>query len=174
MSFETDISVILENEGGKVDDPRDPGGRTNKGITNKVYRAWKNDPTADVWDATDEEINAIYKQNYWDASNCSNIAEPLALVVFDTAVNCGVTRAKRILDTVLKVDDSNTLHICMLYLDARSQFYNNLVHQKPNLSVFLRGWQNRVTKIRKLCLNYQPEPPSQQFFTMRNMAPPGP
>ena len=59
MSFPLALRIVLKNEGGKVDNPHDPGGRTNKGITNRVYRAWKKDPTADVFNATDQEITDI-------------------------------------------------------------------------------------------------------------------
>jgi lysozyme family protein len=153
MSFESDILIIYQNEGGKSDDPRDPGGRTNKGVTNRVYRAWKKDPTADVWNATDAELNQIYKDLYWTLAGCESLAEPLALVVFDTAVNCGVGRAKQFL---IKAQNEVGPGTALFYLDIRSQFYNDLVAQRPALSVFLKGWQKRVSRLRTYCFNYKP------------------
>lgn len=40
------------HEGGKVDHLKDPGGRTNRGITQRVYNAWwskQNLPARDVY-----------------------------------------------------------------------------------------------------------------------------
>ena len=36
-AFESSLPFILRWEGGFVDHPADPGGRTNKGVTQKVY-----------------------------------------------------------------------------------------------------------------------------------------
>ena len=37
MTFKKAIEVILKHEGGYVDDPVDPGGETNMGISRKAY-----------------------------------------------------------------------------------------------------------------------------------------
>ena len=39
-NFEYCLSVVLENEGGWSDHPRDPGGATMKGVTLKTFRAY--------------------------------------------------------------------------------------------------------------------------------------
>ena len=40
-AFEASLPFVLRWEGGFVDHPNDPGGRTNKGVTQKVYDAWR-------------------------------------------------------------------------------------------------------------------------------------
>ncbi len=40
-AFEESLPFIMRWEGGYVDHPDDPGGRTNKGVTQKTYDAWR-------------------------------------------------------------------------------------------------------------------------------------
>ena len=45
------LAQVLHYEGGYVDHPKDPGGPTNKGITQAVYDAWRkaaNQPTQKI------------------------------------------------------------------------------------------------------------------------------
>src|SRR6201986_252592 len=68
QSFTASLPFILRWEGGFVDDPDDRGGRTNKGVTQNVYHAWRADqglPQQDVQQINDQEVAAIYYQRYW-------------------------------------------------------------------------------------------------------------
>jgi hypothetical protein len=40
-TFADALSHLLVREGGKVDNPKDPGGRTNQGVTQRVYNGWR-------------------------------------------------------------------------------------------------------------------------------------
>jgi lysozyme family protein len=99
MAKENFVKVLpreLVYEGGKVDDPRDPGGRTAFGITQRTYDAWRraNDlPTRDVWLISSKEIDIIFKEMYWDRIHGDQLPSGLDLVVMDAAVNSGVGRA---------------------------------------------------------------------------------
>ena len=42
MSFDACLPIILQSEGGFVDNPADPGGATNLGITIGTLSAWRN------------------------------------------------------------------------------------------------------------------------------------
>ena len=44
--FSTCLAFTLREEGGFVDNPEDPGGATNMGITLTTYRTWSDDPLA--------------------------------------------------------------------------------------------------------------------------------
>lgn len=152
MSYVSDLQIILDNEGGKSDNPADPGGRTNRGITQRTFDAWllkHSLPPQDVWTITDQQTFDIYKEEYWYPSGCEAMNEPLALVVFDSAVNCGVPRAKQFLENAKKEVGPG---LALFVLDIRQSFYNELVHRYPRLLVFLRGWTNRVNRLRQLCL----------------------
>ena len=39
-NFEIALQALLKHEGGFVNDPRDPGGMTNLGVTKKVWEAF--------------------------------------------------------------------------------------------------------------------------------------
>lgn len=145
--FDRALRFTLRWEGGFVNDPDDPGGRTNKGITQAVYRDWKDDPAADVAQIADEEVAAIYRQNYWDPL-CRDLGDPLALVTFDSAVNCGVRRTRGWLD---KADSGTvgTLQAAKYMLTVRQLHYETLVTARPRMAKFLRGWLNRLAALRE-------------------------
>jgi lysozyme family protein len=143
--FKRALAFTLKWEGGFVNHPADPGGATNLGITQKVYDAWRlrhgEEPqSVKLIDPADAE--AIYRERYWVASGCHQIPDDrLALAHFDSAVNCGPTRAAQ----WLRISKGN-VHA---YLAMREHHYATLVAKKPNMAVFKRGWDNRMAALRK-------------------------
>ena len=90
--FERALPRILAHEGGYVDDPRDPGGATNKGITHKTYSGWlrsKGLPDKNVRYISDAEVAAIYRQNYWDRIQGDNLP---AGVAYAGSASCAAAR----------------------------------------------------------------------------------
>ena len=74
--FDRAMRFVLRWEGGFVNHPNDPGGATNKGVTQNVYHKWlqKHDRSIqDVIHITDEEVHEIYFQNYWKAAKCDEL-----------------------------------------------------------------------------------------------------
>lgn len=134
MSFDQALQFVLEREGGYVNDPADPGGETNLGISKKAY------PNIDIRNLTPELAGILYKRDYWDAAGCDSLTPGMALVVFDTAVNCGVTRAKAWLATVPDAED---------LLWHRLDYYRQLVGSKPVMLKFFSGWVKRLILLRK-------------------------
>ncbi len=99
------LQFILKWEGGYSNHPNDPGGKTNKGITQRVYdlyRTSKKLPRRDVRFISDDEVREIYFHKYWVRAHAGDLPAPLDLVVFDTAVNCGVGTAIRFLQQALR------------------------------------------------------------------------
>ena len=103
MSFDDALQFVLQQEGGFVNNPNDPGGATNRGVTQGTYDRYRSAqgvaPRA-VSGIADGEVSDIYQTQYWTAARCMDIEQldaGLALVVFDTAVNSGVGEASRIL-----------------------------------------------------------------------------
>ena len=92
--FELSIDVILKNEGGYVNDPADPGGETNFGISKRQY------PKLDIAKLAVEQAKLLYRQDYWKYDEI--ISQPVATKVFDMAVNMGHGRAHRILQEALQ------------------------------------------------------------------------
>ena len=165
-AFLESLPFILRWEGGYVNHPADPGGATNKGVTQKVYDDWRRgqgQPPRDVRQLVDEEMHAIYETGYWVPPRCPQLASPLDLAQFDTAVNMGVGRAVRFLQTAVGttpdgqygpgtqkcVDNCDLDRTLAAYCDTREAFYRDLVARKPSSAVFLKGWLNRLDALRK-------------------------
>lgn len=94
--FKRSLAKVLVHEGGKVDDKNDPGGRTNQGVIQRTYDAWrrrKGLKTRDVWLMTNDERDAIYREQYWDLIKGDLLAPGVSYVVFDGAVNSGVKQS---------------------------------------------------------------------------------
>ena len=138
-------------EGGFVDHPKDPGGRTNKGITQRTYDAYRKSEgpaLRDVRDVADKEVEEIYHERYWKASGADVLALPLAMVHFDTAVNFGVGRAKQWLPEITK-DHTDPLAAARAYVQKRIDYRHQCVEQNPSQKVFLKGWLNRDNALLK-------------------------
>lgn len=161
--FEEALAHVLEMEGGFTDDPHDPGGPTNRGITLKVYAAWRGRKLtsrsrarlkAELRRIPAETVRAIYHKRYWVPAHCAEMAPPLALFHFDAAVNHGVTGAMRLLQEAVGTDVDGEIgpltraaitsqpveETLRRYADARRQRYRAL----PHFWRFGRGWLNRV------------------------------
>jgi lysozyme family protein len=95
--FRYAVEEVLRSEGGYVNDPRDPGGETNYGISKRAY------PNLDIAKLTRDEAIAIYHRDYWLAAKCDKLPPALGVVVFDAAVNQGVSRAIQMLQSAIGV-----------------------------------------------------------------------
>lgn len=87
-AFERAIDFVFKWEGGYSNDPRDPGGETNFGISKRAY------PNEDIKNMTRTHAAELYKRDYWNVCDCDHLPPGLSLLVFDTAVNCGTKRAR--------------------------------------------------------------------------------
>ena len=96
-AFDACFTVVVGEEGGYTDDPNDPGGETNWGISKAAY------PALDIKDLTEAAAKAIYQRDYWAPSQCDGLPAALAMMVFDAAVNNGVQRAKEWLQAAVGV-----------------------------------------------------------------------
>lgn len=137
-SFEACLAVTLKWEGGYSNHPDDPGGPTMRGVIQREYDKWR---TANgknrrpVRLISEAEVQAIYRQNYWDAAGCEELECGLDLCVFDAAVNSGVARALKWLSEARDIDG---------YQDKRLNFLSGLRLWR----VFGKGWSARVTDVR--------------------------
>lgn len=169
---------LLRNEGGWVDDPADPGGATNKGITFGTFKIFSEkilslEPTLqNLRRLSNEQAGRIYKTEYWDALRADDISHQLlANIVFDFYVNAGshattillqvlnhaganlhgITRiTPKVIEVMNKMDLSE---IYMEYKHARIGYYKTLAHEHPPLRRFLRGWINRVNTFPDIAVN---------------------
>jgi len=151
------LAFVLAAEGGYVDDPMDPGGATNLGITLDVLRQWRRGAVTkdDVRTLGRDEAAAIYRTSYWNASRCADLPTGVDLMVFDASVNTGNGRSARFLQTALCVAADGS--IGPLTLAAASgrpaaELINDLAQRRlafyqslPTYDRFGAGWRTRVT-----------------------------
>jgi lysozyme family protein len=160
------LETILHHEGGYVNHPKDPGGETNLGVTKRVYEEFGG--TKDMRDLTVEDVEPIYKKNYWDRIKADELPSGLDLAVFDWAVNSGTGRAAKKLQSMIgTVADGgigpNTLRTLNDYIDehglettienyakVRQDFYESL----SIFEDFGRGWtrRNKETKEKAISM----------------------
>ena len=124
--FEHAMEFVLRWEGGYANNPADPGGETNFGISKRSY------PELDIKNLTKDQAIAIYKRDYWDRCGAEQMPWPLALIHFDSAVNCGVGQAGAFL--------SGSGNDVLKYCSERLQFYTHL----NTFQIFGAAWTRRV------------------------------
>ncbi|MFL6578100.1 MAG: glycoside hydrolase family 108 protein [Povalibacter sp.] len=164
--FGISLPFVLRWEGGFVNHRNDPGGPTNRGITQAVYDLWRKRQglaTRSVEQLEDTEMRSIYEAQYWMPPRCDLLMSNLDLVQFDTAVNMGVGRAVRFLQRSIQCEvdgdfgpgTERALSECdqgstiSEYCSLRERFYRGLVDKDAKFAVFLKGWMNRLNALRK-------------------------
>ena len=151
------LKQVLKYEGGYVDHPKDPGGPTNKGVTQAVYDSWRksqNLPTQSVRNISDPEVAAIYKNLYWDAISGDSLPAGVDFAVFDYAVNSGVSRAAKTLQAVVGVTQDGQIgpqtiqaakdYVAMAVTNKRLAFMQSL----SIWSTFGKGWSARIADVK--------------------------
>jgi lysozyme family protein len=156
---------VLAHEGGYVNDPADPGGATNKGVTYRVYdayRARKGLPTQDVRNISPAEVADIYRLQYWNAVHGDELPPGLDYVLFDGAVNSGPSQSIKWLQRALGnvVVDGQigqaTLAAVMAHgrpadlVDAVCDRRLAFLRALKTWPRFGKGWSARVEAVRKL------------------------
>ena len=156
--FDDIIEVVLEHEGGYVNDPKDPGGETNFGIAKRSH------PDVDIKNLTKEGAKEIYKEVYWDKNKVESLPEELWHIYFDMCVNQGKSRAVKIIQRAvngkggsLTVDGGMgpmtiaAIGKSRVELDRvrayRVKYYSDLVTKKPDLERFYFGWFKRALEV---------------------------
>lgn len=162
-NFERCLELVLVHEGGFVNHPKDPGGATNFGVTQKVYDAYRKTrarPYQSVKFITADETKAIYKFQYWDRIQGDMLPRGLDYAVFDFAVNSGVGRASKYLQACIGAKQDGVIgamtisaigkpaNVINALCDRRMSFLRNL----GTFLTFGKGWTRRVTEVRKHAL----------------------
>ena len=153
MKFSEAIEIVLKHEGGYVNDPDDPGGETNYGISKRSF------PKYDIKNLTEEDAKDIYKRHYWDVSKAQKLKDELRLDYFDMCVNMGQRTAVKCLQkatnnapgTKIAVDGRigpNTIKESKRVSANRLRsfrvlYYAKLIMKKPTLEKYYYGWFKR-------------------------------
>lgn len=146
--FDTYIQRVLANEGGYVNNPKDPGGETNWGIAKRSY------PNVDIKNLTRDQAIAIYRRDFWDQVGGDKLPDAFAFQALDAAVNHGIGNAVRWMQRAAGVADDGHLgplsmaailkkdpaDLVVLFLAERLEFYTKL----STFSTFGKGWVRRI------------------------------
>jgi lysozyme family protein len=165
-NFPKSLEFSLRWEGGFSDHPADHGGATMRGITQATYDAYLRSigaPSYPVKGIRDEEIEWIYRRNYWEEIRGDSLPSPLSIAVFDCAVNSGPSRSIKLLQAAcnggLIIDGAigpKTIAAAQgvavgKVIDQREAFLRRIVVRDPSQQVFLKGWLNRIAALRVAC-----------------------
>jgi lysozyme family protein len=163
-NFQRAIPLVLAHEGKFVNDPHDPGGATNLGVTIGTAKAIgldvDGDGDTDIIDIKllkPADAAKVYKRFYWDAVCGDLLPSGVDYTVFDFAVNSGVSRAAKVLQASLGAYPDGhvgpkTLGAVGLYPakeiirrvnEDRMAFLKSL----PTFSRYGRGWSTRVKAV---------------------------
>lgn len=168
--FKKMLSVVLKFEGKYSFDKDDAGGETFMGICRKYY------PTLSIWGSLDkmkligkkrgykptdkemEEIENVYFKNFYQKANIEAFEDSaLAMQIFDFAINAGVSRAVKTLQSMMHitvdgicgrqtVTTANIRHTKSVredYRKARIAYYNGIA-KNGNNKKYLKGWIKRA------------------------------
>ena len=164
-AFEQAFGFVIGLEGGYSANQADPGnwtgGRcgmgecrgTNWGVSAAAY------PQLDIQALTQAQAKEIYQRDYWDRAGCRHLPPPLALLVFDAAVNNGAGRAVRWLQAALGVAQDGAIGpatlaaletragqggvLCADFQAQRLAFMAGL----PTWRTFGAGWARRLSAL---------------------------
>ena len=161
-NFNTCLEKLLVHEGNFVDHPADPGGMTNLGVTKQVWEEWVGHPVSEkeMRRLTPIMVGPLYKRKYWDACRADELISGLDYCVFDLAVNSGVGRAIKLLQSCVGADvdggfgsitlaltkkaEADPVKLIDLYCAKRLDFLQSL----RTFPVFGKGWTRRVEEVK--------------------------
>ena len=157
-NFDKCLAMLLEHEGGYVNDPMDNGGMTNLGVTRRVYEDWMDRPVTEqeMRDLTPDDVAPIYRKNYADPIRFDDLPSGLDWAVLDWCVNSGKSRPSKAVQravgatqdgaignqTLGLVAEKDPKFIIDYVYTVRQAFYESLDDYKH----FGRGWSRRNTE----------------------------
>lgn len=164
-NWEQCFALVLKHEGGFVNNPKDPGGMTNLGVTKKVWEAFvgREVDEAEMRSLTPEMVKPLYKKNYWDVIRGDDLPDGVDYATYDLAVNSGTRRAIKMLQksagvpddgsigpqTLEAVNDKNPRELAQDICENRLAFLQGL----PTWDVFGKGWGRRVADVEQIAFN---------------------
>jgi lysozyme family protein len=154
------IGRVLAHEGGYTDNPNDPGGETNLGITwptlLEAIRRGIVPADTTIKSLTAPAATAIYREMFWNPLGAMHPAAKFQML--DAAVNHGIGNANRILQRAVGVADDGKVgditraaierfqaerghnDLLLRFLAHRAKFMAKLTTFKT----FGAGWTNRI------------------------------
>lgn len=159
-NFDYALLSALDLEGGYVNNPHDPGGATNKGITQHLYDHYRYAHglvQQAVSLLSTSEATEIYLLYFWNQYNCGLMPLKLSVAFFDTVINTSPQHAIMLLQVALNV-------LADGHMGPITQ--KVMISAEPNTAVnlfiktlrgfyigrdteFMHGWLNRCDRIER-------------------------
>lgn len=153
MKFSEAIGIVLQHEGGYVNDKDDPGGETKYGISKRSF------PQYDIKNLSIDDATDIYKRHYWEKSKSEKVKSELRLDYFDMCVNMGQGNAVKVLQKAVNnapgdkiavdgrigpmtIKASNRVSVQRIR-SFRVLYYAKLIMKNPTLEKYWYGWFKR-------------------------------
>lgn len=170
QNFTPSLARDLVYEGGYSNNKADPGGPTNKGVTQATYSSWlrrTSRASASVAGISDADVAAIYKTDYWDRILGDELPSGIDFCIFDAAVNSGVATAISWAQAVLKTYPDTPLSFsidgdlgpatkrALLAADVDQFIHDFCSHRLGTLQrlktwkTFGKGWSARIANVQK-------------------------
>jgi lysozyme family protein len=139
---------------------------TNLGVTARVWEEWVGHDVDEkqMRALTHADVAPLYKRKYWDACRADELVSGVDYCVFDVAVNSGVGRAVKLLQSVVgatpdggygsitsalvKEAEKDPARLIEVYCAKRLEFLQSL----KTFSVFGKGWSRRVAEVKEEAL----------------------
>jgi lysozyme family protein len=160
-NFDKCLELLLVHEGKFVNDSRDNGGMTNLGVTIRVWEEWVGHAVSEkeMRNLTPLMVGPLYKRKYWDACRANELVSGVDYCVFDVAVNSGVGRAIKLLQsavgvtvdggfgpaTLAAVNEKDPAALIEMYCTKRLEFLQSL----KTFETFGKGWSRRVAEVKE-------------------------
>ena len=181
FNFQAVTAFTKKEEGGWANNPADPGGATEEGITFLTFVSWRTEQglpapsLQDLKNISDDEWAALAGAKYWNPVHGDSLPAGLDLCVFDFGFNAGTVNSVKCLQialgftgknvdgwigqqTLKAVSTANPLGLIMSTVRAQLNYYASL-HNYP---IFGKGWVNR---------SYRRRAESLSMATLSNMPP---
>jgi lysozyme family protein len=158
-NFDLSFEHLIKSEGGYVDNPADPGGRTNLGVTQKVWESWvgRESNEKEMRSLTKANVEPLYKRKYWDACKCDSLPSGIDYLVFDASVLSGVGFSTKTLQSCVGVSVDGQIgnqtieatkkiapsDLIEQFSEAKRNFYKSRV----TFPTFGKGWLNRAEQV---------------------------
>ena len=162
--FDACLDHVLASEGGFSNNPADPGGATNLGITRRTLSEFRDAEVSeeDVRALTRAEAREIYRARFWTPMRCAELPPGIDLMVLDFGVNAGPGRSIRLLQRSVGVTADGSIgpitlaaaracrapDVVARLAEGRMAHYRSL----DTFAVFGRGWTRRVDRTREAAM----------------------
>lgn len=165
--FEAAFKYTLGNEGEYSNHPSDHGGPTRWGIIQTEYSKYIGHPASieEMKHLPIEHAKDIYRRQYWNALHLDRIeSKNVSIALFDRSVLNGLLGCSRLVRKTLAVAETgkagfdaemgningtNPLAFVNRLADQCEAFHRARVASHPDQGVFLKGWLNRVDRMRR-------------------------